>query len=153
MGISEAQKLGYDKMVKGFANMQNAIPAFVNIDAEMAVLEAEIKALEPLLPVAGDVLYADDDYEEIVTQQTKMLPFVNAVAGKNAINVPNIPKAFAVGIGKVSVAALKFNAFGDEGDRQLTKIGEALKVLAMKLIVNCGDQTVIDFYVGMDSKL
>ena len=150
--MSEA-KLNYDKMVKGFAAMQLKPPSFVDINVEMSTLDTEIKALEPLLPVAGDVLSADGDYEEIVTQQTKMLPFVNAIAGKNAINVPNIPQPFAVGIGKVSVAALKFNAFGDKGDRQLTKIGEALKVLAMKLITNCGNQTVIDFYVGMNEKL
>jgi hypothetical protein len=153
MTISNAEKFGLNRMIAGYIQMQKQLPKFVDITEEMAALGAEIEALKPLLPVKGEVLYAEGDRDEITTQQIKVGTFVNAISGSNMFKVPNVPRNFANGIREVLSGSLKFNAFGEEGDIQLTKIGEALKALAMKLITNCGDQEVIDFYVNLDAKL
>lgn len=153
MTISNAEKFGLNRIIGGYAQMQKQLPKFVDITEEMTALGAEIEALKPLLPVEGEVLYAEGDRDEITTQQIKVGTFVNAISGSNMFKVPNVPRTFANGIREVLFGSLKFNAFGEEGDVQLTKIGGALKALAMKLIANCGDQEVIDFYVNLDAKL
>lgn len=153
MTISNAEKFGLNRMIAGYIQMQAKLPKFVDITEEMAALGAEIEALKPLLPVKGEVLSAEGDRDEITTQQIKVGTFVNAISGSNLFKIPNVPRNFAIGIREVLFGSLKFNAFGEEGDVQLTKIGVALKALAMKLITNCGDQEVIDFYVNLDAKL
>jgi hypothetical protein len=153
MTISNAEKFGLNRMIGGYIQMQKQFPKFVDITEEVAALGAEIEALKPLLPVKGEVLYAEGDRDEITTQQIKVATFVNAITGANMFKVPGVPRSFATGIREVLFGSLNFNAFGEEGDVQLTKIGVALKALAMKLITNCGDQIVVDFYVNLDAKL
>lgn len=154
--ITEVGRKALSRMGFGYGQMKKQLPTFVDITEEVESLATRIQSLGQLLPLFPHeelVFYVEDDNDEITIQQIKVVTIVNAITGANRLKVPNIPRTFAKGIRNVLIGLLKFNTTGNEGDEQLTKIGEALKVLSLKLITNCGDQEVINFYVDLDARL
>lgn len=157
--ITEVGRKALSRMGFGYGQMKKQLPTFVDITEEVELLATLIQPLGQLLPLFPHeelVFYVEDDNDdndEITIQQIKVAAIVNAITGANRLKVPNIPRTFAKGIRNVLIGLLKFNTTGDEGHEQLTKIGEALKALSLKLITNCGDQEVIDFYVDLDAML